>query len=118
MKGRLVRGLVLLVSALALGLAACGPKGAGVDDLRRRAEQGEASAQYELGELYYRGTGVGRDLVEAYVWFDLSADRLTGDAQEMARAARKEVGRRLSDAQLAEARRRVARWREEHQRGR
>ena len=37
------------------------------------AEQGDADAQYNLGEMYYRGKGVRRDLDQAEVWYHKSA---------------------------------------------
>ena len=37
----------------------------GLAELRRRAEAGEADAQYELGCMYYEGKSVARDYAEA-----------------------------------------------------
>ncbi len=36
------------------------------------AEQGHADAPRELGWLYLKGKGVPRDLVRAYMWFDVA----------------------------------------------
>jgi len=44
-------------------------------NLQRRAEQGDASAQFELGMMYYEGRGVPRDYEEAAIWFLKSAQR-------------------------------------------
>ena len=41
--------------------------------IRPLAEQGDASAQYNLGVLYDNGLGVPQDKVRAYMWFTLSA---------------------------------------------
>ena len=47
-------------------------------ELRVRAEKGEASAQYYLGNMYADGKGVAKDEVEAVKWFRKAADQ--GDA--------------------------------------
>ena len=40
----------------------------------RRAEAGDAEAQYKLGMSYLRGDGVEKDLVEAARWFQRAAE--------------------------------------------
>ena len=42
---------------------------------RQAAEAGLAPAQLNLGVLYAQGEGVERNLVEAWVWFDLAASK-------------------------------------------
>lgn len=46
-----------------------------------RAGSGDAKAQYDLGRLYYAGTGVPRDLTEAAHWCHRSADQGYAAAQ-------------------------------------
>ena len=46
--------------------------------IRLAAEQGDASAQYNLGVMYDSGQGVPQDETEAVRWFRLAADQ--GDA--------------------------------------
>ena len=41
--------------------------------VRRAAEQGHTSAQYNLGLMYYNGDGVAQDNVMAHVWATLAA---------------------------------------------
>ena len=41
---------------------------------REAADLGHAEAQFRLGGLYYRGVGIGQDLVEAARYFKLAAD--------------------------------------------
>ncbi len=41
--------------------------------LRAAAEQGDASAQYNLGLMYLEGQGVKQDNVEAYAWIRTAA---------------------------------------------
>jgi len=42
---------------------------------RAAAEQGDALAQANLGQLYFDGRGVEFDLVQAYKWYKLSANQ-------------------------------------------
>lgn len=39
------------------------------DVILQRAEQGEASAQYDLGNMYYHGKNVTQDFKRAAVWY-------------------------------------------------
>jgi len=48
---------------------------AAVSKLRASAEQGDATAQFKLGELYFRGLGVPKDEVEAVNWYRKAADQ-------------------------------------------
>ena len=45
------------------------------------AEQGDASAQFNLGLMYYRGKGVIQDYKTALKWFTLAAEQGNADAQ-------------------------------------
>ena len=47
-------------------------------ELVKKAEAGDAKAQYDLGICYYEGTGVEKDWGEAVKWFTKSAEQ--GDA--------------------------------------
>ncbi len=42
---------------------------------RQAAEQGDAEAQFNLGEMYHRGQGVPEDDGEAIRWYLLAADQ-------------------------------------------
>ena len=44
-----------------------------IQELRKSAEQGYADAQFTLGECYYYGIGVTKDLAEAVKWFRQAA---------------------------------------------
>ena len=52
-----------------------------VEELRARAEQGDADAQANLGLMYYNGEGVPQDYAEAVRWFRLAAEQGDADAQ-------------------------------------
>ncbi len=44
-----------------------------VDDCQLKSKQGDASAQYRLGLMYYDGTGVAQDHVMAHMFFNIAA---------------------------------------------
>ena len=54
----------------------------GFEVTQRSADQGDAAAQYSLGNRYYRGEGVGQDHAEAARWYRLAADQGNSSAQE------------------------------------
>ena len=45
------------------------------------AEQGVAEAQYNLGMMYYTGSGVHQDYAEALRWFRQAAEQGHAEAQ-------------------------------------
>jgi TPR repeat protein len=49
--------------------------------LQSLADQGDASAQESLGEIYFRGMGVAKDAYEAVAWFRKSAEQGYAEAQ-------------------------------------
>ena len=70
------------------------------------AEQGDASAQYNLGVLYDNGLGVPQDKVRAYMWFTLSASQ----GRDGAAAFRDLIARRMTPAQIEEAQKLTREW--------
>ena len=52
-----------------------------VDELRKKAEAGDAAAQYNLGVMYANGNGVLSDSAEAVRWYRKSAKQGNADAQ-------------------------------------
>ena len=44
-----------------------------ISDLRRKAEQGDAEAQYSIGMLYYEGYDVKQDYATARQWWEEAA---------------------------------------------
>ena len=65
---------------------------------RAAAEQGHASAQGALGDLYYLGRGVPEDYVKAYAWLNLAAAQ--GD--EVAAKFRTQIREEMTRAQVSE----------------
>ena len=75
---------ILALSVLALMLFApwvFGQDAASLTELRRRAEQGDSSAQYNLGVIYLNGKGVPQDYSEAVSWFRKAAEQGVAGAQ-------------------------------------
>jgi TPR repeat protein len=54
-----------------------------IEPLRARAEQGDAEAQYNLGDSYDWGKGVPRDDVEAAKWYRKAAEQGDAKSQSM-----------------------------------
>ena len=73
---------------------------------REAAERGHAPAQNNLGIKLSTGEGVARDDVGAYMWFDIAAAR----GNKASAKGRDIVARKLTPAQIAEARRQAREW--------
>ena len=66
---------------------------------RLAAEQGEATAQGNLGGMYGNGQGVIQDNVMAHMWLDIGASNGSTNAAKN----RDIVAKRMNESQLAEA---------------
>jgi TPR repeat protein len=70
----------LLATILFLGqLHAADPTPA-VSELEAAASSGNATAQFQLGRAYFRGTGVAADKAKAHEWILKSAEQGNPDA--------------------------------------
>ena len=79
--------------------------------LERAADGDDLRAQYQLGQMYFDGTGVARDYASAYLWFSLAAGQTPlEDNRKGLLELRNIAAARMSDAEVAAARRRVAAW--------
>src|SRR5260370_37459950 len=47
----------------------------GIEELKARAEAGDAKAQHALGAAYYEGKQIDRDYAEAVRWFQKAAEQ-------------------------------------------
>jgi hypothetical protein len=56
-------------------------KTAAEEGTRKAAEQGDATAQVALGEMYHKGRGVKQDFAEAARWYRTAAEQGNADAQ-------------------------------------
>ena len=66
-----------------------------VEAIRLAAEQGFASAQYNLGLMYANGEGVPQDYVAAHMWFNLAGAQSSGDQRDEVVKARDGVEARM-----------------------
>jgi hypothetical protein len=78
----------------------------GIRWLRLAADQRHATAQYNLALAYRDGTVVTRDAIEAYKWLSLSSGR----GLAIATRELEKLAPTLSDAEIAEGKRRAASW--------
>ena len=74
---------------------------------RLAAEQGSAEGQYSLGRMYAAGFGSGateaEDLMRAYMWLNLGASNLIGEAGQEAANHCDDVAKRLTPTQVGRA---------------
>src|SRR5215813_14855710 len=75
-------------------------------ELQPLADRGDPRAQRLVGLMYRDGLGVRKDLVRAYMWFDLAAQRNQYGAAQL----RDDVARQMLPWQVDEAKKMVAAW--------
>jgi TPR repeat protein len=73
---------------------------------RPLAEQGNASAQNNLGVMYAIGNGIPQDYVEAHKWANLAAAQGNKVAEEFMGS----IAARMTSDQIAEAQRLAREW--------
>ncbi len=73
---------------------------------RPLADQGFASAQFNLGLMYAKGLGVPQDYVQAYRWYTLAA----GQGDDLAGKFKGLLEKSMTPEQLAEAQRLAREW--------
>lgn len=83
-----------------------------LDWLRALAEQGLASAQLLLAQMYGEGRGVSQDRMQAYRLF-LLAEK-SAQVVEISRSARNKLAGKMTSLEIAEAERQAANWLEEN----
>ena len=71
----------ILTCLLAFGLLASAVFAEDLAETRKKAEQGDAAAQFNLGLMYADGDGVPKDAVEAVKWYRKAAEQGNADAQ-------------------------------------
>ena len=78
----------------------------------RAANQGHASAQFDLALMCVEGKGVPQDAVQAYMWFSLAAQNFPpGKDRQDALACQKRFGRGMKPFQVAESKKSAVEWR-------
>jgi hypothetical protein len=70
-----------------------------IDEMIKKAEQGDINAQFSLAVMYYKGEGVAQNFINSYAWFKLAASHGDEDAAKNI----DEVASLLTPQQLAEA---------------
>lgn len=69
------RGLMILLGTGLLYLPNAGQGQDNLETLQQQAQQGNASAQTQLGFAYYAGTGVPQNYTQAVKWLRLAAEQ-------------------------------------------
>jgi hypothetical protein len=67
--------VVLLLARISVGQKTGVPASKSLNELRGRAEKGDAAAQSHLGDLYATGRGVKQQYIEAARWYRKAADQ-------------------------------------------
>ena len=74
------------------------------------AEQGDAAAQFNLGNMYLYGEGVPQDNVQALKWLNLSASRSQGKDHDYAVDRRIVTEKKMTPTQVVEAQKLAREW--------
>src|SRR5215470_17773571 len=75
-------------------------------ELQPLADRGDPRTQRLVGLMYRDGLGVRKDLIRAYMWFDLAAQRNQYGAAQL----RDQVAQQMLPWQIDEAKKMVAAW--------
>jgi S1-C subfamily serine protease len=79
--------------------------------MREAAEQGDASAQLNLGVLYLQGHGVAQDYIQSYFWVKLAAAGKVKDAKQEDLAALLDIiATHLTPAALSQVQEQAREW--------
>jgi hypothetical protein len=79
---------------------------------RKAAEQNYAQAQANLGNLYFTGTGVVQDYVEAHKWLNLACSQMQGEERKPVIELRDKVAGLMTPDQVRDAQKRAVDWTE------
>ena len=71
----------------------------------KAASQGHPIGQNNLAELYFAGLGGPPDYVRAYMWVSLAASHMQGEEKKQAEENLDDVAKRMTPAQITEAKR-------------
>jgi TPR repeat protein len=76
-----VTGFLLFILCAGIQLHAQQSDTNSIENIKTNAERGDATAQYKIGAIYYRGQGVPQDFTEAVKWFRKAAEQKFAAAQ-------------------------------------
>ena len=74
------------------------------------ADKGNALAQFHLGRLFFEGKGVASDAVIGYMWSNLAAAALWGEARIAAERQRDYIASQLTPEQQSKAQQMARDW--------
>ena len=75
------------------------------------AKQGIAQAQFNLGVMYEKGTGVTQDYVQAHMWFNIAS----ANADIKGEKNRNLIAKKMTPSQIENAQKLARDWMEKHQ---
>jgi len=84
--------------------------GAAAAWFRKAAEQGDAGAQFNLGNMYDQGKGVAQDYAQAVEWYRKAAKQGYADAAKH----RDKLAEKMTPGQVAKAQRLASEWMKKH----
>ena len=70
---------------------------------RKAAEQGDASAQLNLGVMYHEGQGVPQDFIRAHMWYNVAAAAWSGDGGKISMKNRDIVASQITAVKIEKA---------------
>lgn len=76
----------------------------------RAADQGHTESQFALAEIYLKSTELGPDYAEAYFWFTVAQDYLTGEMEEQGKLYLEQAQQKLGPKELETVKQRVAEY--------
>ena len=83
--------------------------------LESAAAQGLLDAQFALGNIFAGGSGMPKDNVRAYMWYDITASHSGDDwLRHIAASNRDAVAARMNPDEVSEARGLAEDWRTRH----
>jgi TPR repeat protein len=81
MRFKIVCVVFILLSLISASVLAESAEKGEFNETQRLALEGDSSAQFDLGLMYYKGQGVGQDYAQALKWFKMAAEHGIPEAQ-------------------------------------
>jgi hypothetical protein len=78
---------------------------------QKAADQGNASAQFNLGHMYYDGKGVTKNYVKVHMWWNIAG----ASGNSFAVEGRNTVAKQMTSSQLQEAQKLASEWMSRHE---
>lgn len=96
----------VIVSILMIVLNSQAVIASDLTELETKANQGDAEAMFDLGEMYENGVGVIQNYVEAHKWYNISASR----GYVKARKARDAIAKKMIAEKIDKAQELAIKW--------